>query len=215
MEIWADVEGFEGYQVSTEGRVRSFWVRPYYGRGARRILSDQWHIVPQSDDGNGYLKVCLIKNGKNYIRKVHRLVAEAFIPFEDRSLTVDHIRPGPEGKLDNSVENLQWVTRRKNIQKAWADGVCQNIVRRSSKPVCVEDVDSGYMMIFPSLIESCRRLCLNPDSARHKMSKYGEAYMQNRYNTFCIRYLDGKELACIGDDWEEFGGLVYYDGWHY
>lgn len=213
MEIWKDIEGFEGYQISSEGRVRSFWHRPLYGRGAKRVLSNDWHIVPQSDDGNGYLKVCLIKNGKNYSRKVHRLVAEAFIPNDDPSLTVDHIQSGAAGKLDNSVKNLQWLSRGDNIRKAWMDGACSSVVKRSSKPVEVQDIDSTYVMMFPSLNQACKTLGLNVDTARHQMSKYGDAHLSNFYNRFYIRYLEGKERAYIGEDWEL--GALYYDGWHY
>lgn len=38
MEHWKDIAGFEGYQVSDQGRVRSFWQRPIRGRGARREI---------------------------------------------------------------------------------------------------------------------------------------------------------------------------------
>lgn len=215
MEIWADIPEFEGYQISNQGRVRSFWYRPIRGRGARRELGLDWHILPVSDDGNGYMKVCLIRDGKNYIRKIHRLVAEAFIPNPHDFDTVDHVLSGPEGKLDNSVENLQWMSRGDNIRKAWNDGVCKNIVKRSSKPVEVVDINTGYTMIFPSATEACRVFGLSGDALRHTMCKYGTAQLSNPYTTFQITYLQGKELARCDDEWEATGGLAYYDGYRY
>jgi len=57
-------------------------------------------------DCYGYEIVTLYVNGKPLTRKVHRLVALAFIPTSDVELTVDHI---DSYKLNNNVTNLQWM----------------------------------------------------------------------------------------------------------
>lgn len=60
---------------------------------------------------SGYRMVVLTFNGKKIYKNVHRLVAEAFIPNSDDKREVNHI---DGNKLNNAVENLEWVTTREN-----------------------------------------------------------------------------------------------------
>ena len=98
MEIWKDLVGFEGkYKISSEGRVKSL---DYNRTGKERIMKP-------SPNGCGYLQVSLCKDNKMYTKKVHRLVAEAFIPNPLCLATVNHKN---EIKTDNRVENLEWMS---------------------------------------------------------------------------------------------------------
>ena len=117
MEIWKDIEGYPGYQVSNKGNVRSL----NYWHKAGKI-----QVLKPNFNGQHYLKVCLRKEKKNYTRVVHRLVALAFIPNDDpeHKTQVNHIN---EDKTDNRVCNLEWVTPKENTN--W--GTC--IERRSLK----------------------------------------------------------------------------------
>lgn len=217
-EVWANIPDFPGYQVSTEGRVRSFWRVPHHGRGAKRILTDKPYIMPMSDDGNGYLKVCLMRDGKNYMKKVHRLVAEVFIQNTDPDNfdTIDHIISGPEGKLDNSIHNLQWMSRGDNIRKAWKDGMCEARRRQACRSIIATDLYDDYRMYFPSIKETASRLCLNEDSLRHGLSKYGCFIMESPHTHYQIEYADLEDdFLYGGDEWEIDGGLAYYGGFHY
>lgn len=58
-------------------------------------------------DKNGYHIVSLSLNGKKYTRKVHRLVAEAFIPNPKNLPEVNH---KDCDKWNNDVSNLEWVS---------------------------------------------------------------------------------------------------------
>ena len=79
MEIWKDIENYEGlYQVSNLGRVRSLERDVFNYRGVARHIKEKI-LVPVLDRG-GYQYVNLSKNGKRKTIKTHRLVAEAFIP---------------------------------------------------------------------------------------------------------------------------------------
>ena len=96
IEIWKDIEGYEGlYQVSNEGRVKSLRrnkiFKPYTNRG--------------------YEYVVFSVDGVRTTKKIHRLVAEAFIPNPQNKPCVDHINTI---KTDNRVENLRWATHKEN-----------------------------------------------------------------------------------------------------
>ena len=98
MEIWRDIEGYEGlYQVSNLGRVRSL----NYKRTGK-VQNMKLGTYP-----NGYKMVDLKKNKNRKAHLVHRLVAKAFIPNPnpDQLCEVNH---KDEDKTNNCVENLEW-----------------------------------------------------------------------------------------------------------
>lgn len=97
MEIWKDIEGYEGiYQISNKGSVKSI-----PRKGAKGGL-----IKPTADK-DGYLCIGLNKNARRKTFKVHRLVAAAFIPNTENLPEVNH---KDENKLNNCVDNLEWCT---------------------------------------------------------------------------------------------------------
>lgn len=140
-EEWRPVVGFEGrYEVSSEGRVRSLNYR--MRKGAVRILRP-------ARNKDGYLNVHLYAQdgGKTY--KVHRLVAQAFIPNPDSLPEVNHKN---EEKSDNRVENLEWCSRDDNMHYGT---ISKRIVERQSKPVLARDPLSGRVVArFPSAEET-------------------------------------------------------------
>ena len=110
-EIWKNVEGFDWkYQISNIGRVKSInWWR--WKNSKDRILK-YW------GDTYWYYRVCLYKNSFIKDVKVHRLVAQEFIPNPENKPQVNHIN---WIKIDNRVENLEWCTARENNLHAFAN----------------------------------------------------------------------------------------------
>lgn len=87
-------------------------MKSFFGK-TPRILKPQLHCT-------GYLCVGLRLNGKRKICRIHRLVAEVFIPNPNDKSEVNHC----DGhKLNNYVSNLDWVTPSENMQHAYGTGL--------------------------------------------------------------------------------------------
>ena len=96
-EVWKQIVGFPNYYVSDMGRIKNA----------------DGHILKPYVNHKGYLKVGLMKNGTDFKKRVHRLVAEAFIPNKDNLPEVNHINLD---KRDNRVCNLEWASAEQNRQ---------------------------------------------------------------------------------------------------
>lgn len=98
------IPGFEDYFVNIIGQVKSTkknkvrWLKPY-------------------TEKDGYKIVNLYANGKMKAHKVHRLVAQAFIPNPESKPQVNHI---DGNKADNRVRNLEWCTVAENKQHSYS-----------------------------------------------------------------------------------------------
>lgn len=90
MELWKDIEGFEGYRVSNYGEVK---------RNGKKIKS---RITKA-----GYVIIELRKDKKAHIKYIHRLVASAFLPNED---DLPHVNHKDENRSNNYLDNLEWCT---------------------------------------------------------------------------------------------------------
>lgn len=153
MEIWKDIKGFEGlYQVSNEGRVKSL-ICNHFGRfkneSGKRILS-------QTKCREGYMRVVLVKDGKNYNRCVHRLVLISFCGYDANpdKKQVNHINGK---KNDNRLENLEWVTQSENMKHAYKTGLEKPVVNGLQKRI-VAKKDGQIIGEYPAIREMCRQL---------------------------------------------------------
>lgn len=112
-EVWKDIKGFEGaYMISNTGKVMSI---PRQGMKGNEPILRKLSLTH-----DGYVKVRLIYNGKDETRRVHRLVAEAFIPNPDNKETVNHI---DGNKQNNNVHNLEWIDRSEQMIHAYKNNL--------------------------------------------------------------------------------------------
>tara|TARA_R110001632_G_scaffold46575_2_gene118312 strand:+ start:3223 stop:3672 length:450 start_codon:yes stop_codon:yes gene_type:complete len=95
---FTEIDGFDGYIVSSKGDV--------YSAKTKKILKP-------ATRKDGYKMVCFYKDGKKYLLRVHRLVAQAFIPNPLGLPCVNHINCI---RNDNRVENLEWCNNMYNTQ---------------------------------------------------------------------------------------------------
>ena len=204
-EIWRDIGEIKGidytglYQISNYGQVRSldrYDNLKHFRKG--KILIQQLYT--------GYLYVSLCKNGKIKMYRVHRLVAEAFIPNPDNLPQVNHIN---EIKTDNRLENLNLMTPKENINWGTANERRSNSnkgkkrseeIRRKigdaergvyntkkSKPVLQIDKDTNEIIAeFPSMMEVERQLGI-----------------RNQHISHCCK---GKRNICGGYKWKYKNG---------
>lgn len=119
-ETWKPIKGYEGYyEVSDHGRVRSL-ERSVPARGSKnrehnRVIPGRMLMSAKND--TGYLVVVLAKEGKAKSVRVHRLVAEAFVHNPNLKICVE-VNHKDCNKENNKADNLEWVTRRENIDHA-------------------------------------------------------------------------------------------------
>lgn len=121
MEEWKDINGYEGqYQISNCGRVKSL-ARDYFCGYQNRARKHQPEIILYQSTNLGYKLVGLSRDNKCFTGKVHRLVAQAFIPNPDNLPEVNH-KDGD--KSNNNDWNLEWSTPKDNSAHARSTGLC-------------------------------------------------------------------------------------------
>lgn len=124
-EVWKDISNYEGYyQVSNKGRVKRL--------SSTVVMRNQFcsweqslkeYIFTPCLDSKGYPQVVL-SIGEKRTARVHRLVAEAFLPEpteavkeECKSAGLDYVLVNHKdsNRSNNNVENLEWTTPLGNI----------------------------------------------------------------------------------------------------
>lgn len=103
MEIWTKIEGFTRYYISSMGRI---W------NGER--------IMVQSTDKERYLLITLKNKKYKKTFRVHRLVGIYFIPNPDNKPEINHLDYNVQ---NNECYNIQWSTRKENMEHAAKNGL--------------------------------------------------------------------------------------------
>lgn len=116
-EIWKDIKGYEGiYQVSNLGRVKSLYIVSNLYK--KKFYKER--ILKPKKDKNNCLRIELWKNKNHKTVLVHRLVATTFLEdLINTNMTVNH-KDG--NRLNNRVDNLEWLSREDNIRYGFEHG---------------------------------------------------------------------------------------------
>lgn len=151
MEEWRDIEGYEGYQISNEGRVRSLdrviTQKTRWNNHITYIVKGK--ILKGGHFSNGYLFVALGRKSKHFL--IHRLVAESFIPNPENKPCVDHINGN---RKDNRVENLRWCDHKENSNFS----IAKNRMKKAqaTKTVYQYTLDGKLIKKYNSLNDAAR-----------------------------------------------------------
>jgi len=130
-EHWKPVTGYEDrYLVSDLGNVWSLLL--------------QKPVKPRIDK-NGYCRVNLYKDGKHKTIRVHRLVADQFLTAMEGKTEINHIN---EDKTDNRAENLEYCTRKYNVNyghraEKHKQKVSKTVMQYSMSGKCVNKYSSA------------------------------------------------------------------------
>lgn len=170
-EIWKSVPGYERYQVSNMGNVRTLH---YYGK-TLSTKDNGVRILKRIINSSGYPVVSLHNNGKQKQFFVHRLVAELFVDNPNGLPVVDHINTD---KMDNRAENLRWVTVKDNVNNPISAtrriGKCrEQLLGRyggdspRAKRVIQKDLNGRLIRVWESMTDAWKELGLDSGCITH------------------------------------------------
>lgn len=141
IEEWRPVKGYEGlYEVSNLGHVKSL---PKYNRKTAILLRST------VNKRSGRASVLLSKDNTKPKRiSVHRLVAAAFVENPNNYAEINHKDENP---LNNMADNLEWCTRKYNMNYGTLP---QRINEKNKKPVIAVNQKTGELLRFAAVRET-------------------------------------------------------------
>ena len=197
-EIWKtavyDGEIYEGlYKVSNLGKILSL---NYNGTGKAELMTP-------SDNGHGYFKVGLSKNGKTKNCYVHRLIAETFLPNPEGKPCVNHKIEGKKGKtmnfvffnedgsVDEEKSTIEWVTYEENNNYATrnertAKALSKKVLQLSLTGELIREWESTHECGRNGFDKGNVSRCCNGKQKTHKgfLWMYAEDYKEKQFKEF-------------------------------
>lgn len=190
-EVWKPIKGYEGlYEISNLGKIKSLKRILIYKNGHNRPMFER---IMTARVSKGYLCVNLYKNGKIKTSRIHRLVAEAFVPNPYNKPYIDHI---DTIKTNNRYDNLRWVTPKENTLNPITLNRIISIIKR-------EDT-------IKNRIKACKTSNSKPVVQCTKdmifVTEYKSATEAAKFNGFNRRNIshccEGKRKTCSGYIWK-------------
>lgn len=122
----------------------------FYISNLGNVKNSETNVIYSQFKGNsGYSQVCINIGGKKKSIMIHRLVAKAFIPNPLNKPQVNHI---DGNKLNNKVENLEWVTGKENMKHALDLGIFKRYNNQTYKNKFGADHNRSVKLICNGII---------------------------------------------------------------
>lgn len=151
---WIDLPLYEGfYKINEAGQIKSIGKRNFN------------KILTQRIGRGGYYAVRLTKSGKTTTHFVHRLLATTYIPNPLNKPEVNH---KDVNKLNNTLDNLEWVTHSENIKHAYKNKAIIKENQFKAKKV----IDTCANIIYPSI------------AAAQKLTRYSYSHFKRLLHGF-------------------------------
>ena len=162
-EFWCEIPNTNGfYEASVLGRIRR---------------KNDKTLLRQRKRKDGYMLVNIICNGVNKTEYVHRLIALTFIPNKEGFPCVNHI---DENKQNNSVDNLEWCTAKKNNNHSTRGA---RISKSLCKKVCQYDMQGNIVRVWDSVKDATEQLGIrNISQACRGLRNKAGGYMWRYYD---------------------------------
>lgn len=192
-EEWRTIKGTDNkYSVSNLGNVKRnehyTIVSPtsQHPNGSKALYREK--EVKGYISNEGYKVVYLTINNRNrVIKKVHRLVAEAFLPNQDNLPQVNH---KDENRLNNSVQNLEWCSAKYNANH----GTRKEKLRKASGiQVAQYDLKGNLIRIWDSISQASKSFGTDTTSGIRRVCKQEPG--RNTYKGFIWKYVDKKVIG--------------------
>ncbi len=179
------IEGTLDYYITKSGEVyRHYYDDLYYKRR---------HY---NNEKNGYVYITINDiNGNKRTKRLHRLVAKAFLPNPKNLEIVGH---KDNNKKNNNVDNLYWTTSSENTQKAVDDGLLVNdkgFQDSQSMPVVVSTKSGTLVGEFGSVSEAHRGLKISKSTILRQCN--GEVDITKVRCGYVCKYLNKSSLQTI------------------
>jgi hypothetical protein len=142
MEIWKTIRDYPKYQISSLGNIKSH-------------QGDSPRLLKGGYDRDGYHLILLYNEKGRVSKRVHRLVAEAFIPNPDKKPQVNH-KDG--NKKNNNLDNLEWASNSENITHSFVKLGKQNQFTKQHVAVVQKDLKTGEIL---KVYESAKKATKN------------------------------------------------------
>lgn len=153
-EIWVTIKHNKNYEISNQGNVRN--------KNTKKILKP-------AISNKGYYLVALSNKGKSHTYTVHRLVMEHFNRCAFIGEVINHIDCN---KLNNNINNLEYITQKENCIKAWKNQLCEGVRKKAterirskeiitSKPVIQYNLNGERIKEFVSVRDAERQTGIN------------------------------------------------------
>ena len=180
-----EVIGFEGYYVGDDGVIYTTKKNGGYKRELTKMKL--------REDKDGYLEVGMYKKKKRYFRRVHRVVAEAFIPNPDHLPQINH----KDGNVkNNTVDNLEWCTCQDNMLHSF------RVLNRkpsitNAKIIKLTNKQTGEALYFSTEKDCAFYLNMSYEHLNKLLTGYYDISKWKKSTIYKVEYSDIEDVTTI------------------